>query len=184
VFVGENSLEPRLDAEHKTFLETVPVWYTMAVLIKPPPIKFKTDRTNKKFWTLHYTSNKVLGFTAEPKTLVIGFAKQNDAIIVGKNIENHVITKQEWPDFSEFPEFNLQGSKPGTLDFLVTKQWDFDDLKIWCTLNCLDFVSVERMSKRHVNSSTWQLSGAKYGFDAPYELYQQRFEELLNSDQE
>lgn len=154
----------------------------MATIIKPPPIKFKTDKSNKKYWTIHHTANNVLGFTAEPKTLVVGFARHNDAIITGKIIENHFNTKREWPDFSEFPEITLQGGKEGPLEFLIAKQWEFDDLKIWCALNCLDFVSVERMSRRHINSPNWQLSGARYAFEAPFELYQERFEELLKID--
>jgi hypothetical protein len=166
-------------AGHKTFLEISSHVYIMAILIKPPPIKFKTDRSSKKYWTIHHNANNVFGLTAEPKTLVVGFARQNDAIMTGRIIENHFNAKKEWPDFREFPEITLQGGTDGPLDFLIAKQWEFDDLKIWCALNCLDLISVERMSKKHVNSATWQLAGNRYGFDAPTELYQERFEELF-----
>jgi hypothetical protein len=114
------------------------------------------------------------------KTAIIGFHKYDDAMFIGKMIETYFIRQKELPDTKEAGTLILPSSdqKYDVLHYLYIQEWKFDELKLMCTRNILDVVSVQDI----VNSKGgYSFAGVVYKFEAPIEFYQARYDELFKA---
>jgi hypothetical protein len=153
----------------------------MSSIILPPTKITRPKGFGKKpnnYFTLHSKSNDIFSIKIKEceKTTVVGFKHMSDAIFIGKMIETHFMETNEWPDTRNEGTLILPQSKINDMQFVIVNQWDFEDLKLTCTANIMDLVSVDGIID---NTRDFRFSGNLYKFDAPVEFYQERFEELL-----
>ena len=59
------------------------------------------------------------------------------------------------------------------------RQWEFDELKVECTRNILDMISVDEILKK---TASYSFAGSLYKFEGSREFYQNRFNELFESE--
>jgi len=90
-------------------------------------------------------------------------------------IETYFIYSKSWPDMDLLV---LPAPRVKELSNIFLQKWEFDDLKLNCTRNMLDMISVEKISKAR---ESFTFNGDHYMFDAPLDFYQNRFNELLNN---
>jgi hypothetical protein len=131
---------------------------------------------HKKLWTVHHQTNKVFGLPADPRTSVVSFAKEIDAKLTARIIETHVNSTNEWPAISGEPNFyvkNMKNYEP--LEFLDITIWDFDNLKLWSAIHCLDLTIINNMIKTETG---YRFLGEHYTFEGTLEMYQYKFNEL------
>jgi hypothetical protein len=143
-----------------------------------PPVRPKlTNRTNQKsrnYWTLHMGANNVWATRPkDSKSTIVAFRHIEDAVLIGSMIETHFINSKEWPDMDLFV---LPAPRIKELTNIFLQKWEFDDLKLTCTRNMLDMISVENINK---TPTSYTFNGNQYMFGAPLEFYQNRFNELL-----
>jgi hypothetical protein len=141
-----------------------------------PKLSARTNQSNRKYWTLHTGVNNILA--CRPKdsiSSVVAFRNLDEAVMIGSMIETHLMRHKEWPDF-ESEILMLPTSRVEELQNIFLQKWEFDDLKLICTQNMLDMISVEEINKR---ASSYTFTGNQYKFNAPLEFYQNRFNELL-----
>jgi hypothetical protein len=109
------------------------------------------------------------------QTALVSFRKADDAILVGRMIEKHYIMQKDWPQ-TEGQIILPSVSKDAPLDFLFCRKWDFEELKIECTKNFLNIVTIDNI----VNSRNGlNFKGKAFSFQAPVEFYMNRLEDLL-----
>jgi hypothetical protein len=122
---------------------------TIAPPIKPLP-RLPTAQTRRKYYTIHSNNNNAfsLKLNDDVKTAIVGFKDVDDAVRIGSMIETHFIL------------------------------WTFNDLKMECTNNFLDFITVESIGSNKPES--YSLNGNFYAFEAPEEFYQNRIRELYD----
>jgi hypothetical protein len=146
--------------------------------IKPrPPVK--TLQTRRNYYTLHYGANDAftLKINEKTRTSIVSFTKWDDAIFIGKMMETHYVRQKEWPDMRSAGSLVLPSPPMGdVLHILYIQEWEFDDLKLMCTRNILDMISVDDILNR---KSVYSFQGNVYRFEAPVEFYQMRFEEFI-----
>ena len=144
-----------------------------------PRVQFSTDQASRKYYTIHSNRNNAftLKLNEDVRTAIVGFAKMEDAVRVGNMIETYYIEKKEWPDLYGSNELVLPEGRLGALAHIFIEQWEFDELKLTCTSNFLDFISVEKLTP---HSNKYGLSGDMYIFQAPDEFYQNRISELYD----
>jgi hypothetical protein len=156
----------------------------MSLVITRPPPRPTLDRS-VKYYTIHSKPNDVftLKMPYMKRTTVVSFKQINDALNIGKMIETHYVHKREWPD-TRSESFLLPSSQLGEkdLEHVYIQMWDFEELKVECTRNILDMMSVDEIVTK--NDSTFSLAGSIITFDAPDDFYRLRFEELLTVSQE
>jgi len=142
-----------------------------------PRIQFSTDQASRKYYTIHSNKNNAftLKLSEDVRTAIVGFAKMEDAVRVGNMIETYYIEKKEWPDLYGSNELVLPEGRLGVLAHIFIEQWEFDELKLTCTSNFLDFISVEKLTPK---SNKYGLAGDMYIFQAPDDFYRARLAEL------
>ena len=150
----------------------------MATAAPPARPKFitRTNQRNRTYWTLHSGINNV--WSTRPKdsiSAVVAFRNLDEAVMIGTMIETHFLNHKEWPEFDE-TSLILPNSRIEDLRNIFLQKWEFDDLKLICTQNMLDMISVDEINKRR---TSYTFTGSQYKFDAPIEFYQNRFNELL-----
>jgi len=143
-----------------------------------PPVRPKlTNRTNQKnrnYWTLHMGANNVWATRPkDSKSAIVAFKRIDDAVLFGSMIETYFIYSQEWPDTDLLL---LPAPSIKELSNIFLQKWEFDDLKLNCTRNMLDMISVDKVNR---GRETYTFNGDHYMFDAPLEFYQNRFDELI-----
>jgi hypothetical protein len=154
--------------------------------VRVPPVKprgkAKTNQRPKTHYTIHTKPNDA--FTIRPdeksQTAIVGFHKFDDAMFIGKMIETYFIRQKELPDTKEAGTLILPMSeqKYDVLHYVYIQEWKFDELKLMCTRNILDVVSVQDI----VNSKGgYSFAGVVYKFEAPVEFYQARYDELFKA---
>ena len=155
--------------------------------VRPPPLKprvrFKTNQKPKIHYTIHSKPNDA--FTMRPneksQTAIIGFHKYDDAMFIGKMIESYFLRQKELPDTKEAGTLILPMSeqKVDVLNYLFIQEWKFDELKLMCTRNVLDVISVQNILN---SKGGYSFAGVVYKFEAPVDFYQERFDELFSSE--
>lgn len=157
---------------------------TIASMVATPPTKpRKMARTNQKprnFYTIHTHPNAAftLKMTQESRTSIVGFKEWDDAIFIGKMLETYYISQGEWPDTKEPGSLILPNPKQiDVLSHIYVQEWDFDELKLTCTKNFLDLVSVDEIVKKNFGVQ-YTLGGRMYQFEADLGFYQMRLAEL------
>lgn len=151
--------------------------------IRTPPVRprrlLETNQRPKTHYTIHSQPNDA--FTIRPshrsQTAIVGFQSFEDAMFIGKMIETYYVRQNELPDTKEVGSLILPSSDQNhdVLRYVYIQEWVFDDLKLMCTRNILDVVSVQDILK---SKEGYLFSGDIYKFDAPLEFYQARFNEL------
>jgi hypothetical protein len=139
----------------------------------------KTNQRSRNYYTLHSRMNDAftLRINEKSRTAVVGFTKWDDAILIGKMMETHYIRKKEWPDMQSAGSLILpSASEAQVLRILYIQEWEFDDLKLLCTRNILDMISVDDILDQ---KTSYSFSGNSYTFNAPTDFYRDRFEEFM-----
>lgn len=147
--------------------------------ISPPPVKPRaTNQLPNIFYTIHTGPNNAftLKLSDKVRTSVVGFRDVKDAVFIGAMIESYFFQKKEWPDTTQVGKLTLSAGAVSDLVHVFVRQWEFETLKIECTRNILDFVSVDSVLKK---KDTYSFSGSAFRFEAPLEFYQERFDELF-----
>jgi hypothetical protein len=154
----------------------------MSVTIAPPLKPRPNQRTNqrpKSYWTLHTHPNDAFTLKVNEKvrTSIVGFRDIDDASFIGKMLETHFVRQKEWPDTRSEGSLILPTSQVGLeMHNIYIQKWDFEDLKMTCTKNFLDLVSVDSL----VNTKNgYTFSGNMYRFEAPVEFYKDRLDEIF-----
>lgn len=145
-----------------------------------PRIRPKTNQKPKNYWTIHTHPNDAftLKISEKVRTSIVGFKEIDDALFIGKMIETHFIRQKEWPDTKSEGTLILPNSQVGdVLQYIYIQKWVFDDLKMTCTKNFLDMISVDSILN---TKNGYSFEGNVFKFDAPIEFYQKRFVELYN----
>ena len=152
----------------------------MSVII-PPTTSIRPKGFGRKpnnYFTLHSKQNDIFSIKIEEceKTTVVAFRNGSDAVFIGKMIETSFMQTNEWPETRNSGTLVLPQSQIDTMNLVIVHQWDFEDLKVTCTANIMDMVSVDGIIDKE---STYRFSGNLYKFEAPIEFYQERFENLM-----
>lgn len=90
-------------------------------------------------------------------------------------IETHLIEKKEWPDTTNAGNLILPEGRLSQLSYIFIRQWEFDELKLECTKNILDMISVDEVLKKKLSYS---FEGNLFRFDATEDFYKNRFDEI------
>ena len=156
----------------------------MATISLPPVRPRLNSRTKQKpnyYYTIHSNRNNAftLKINDDLRAAVVGFREIEDAVTISTMIETHYIEKKEWPDTSQVGTLVLPEGRFQDLVYVFIRQWDFDDLKLECTRNILDMISVDEILKK---KSSYSFAGNLFRFSAPVEFYQNRFNELFESE--
>ena len=143
----------------------------------PPRVKLPTAQTRRQYYTIHSNRNNAftLKLNEDVRTAIVGFVKIEDAVTVGNMIETYFIEKKEWPALYNAGDLSLPEGRLENLAHVFVREWEFDEIKVNCTRNFLDFISVEKLTPRNAK---YALSGNMYIFDAPTEFYRDRLAEL------
>jgi len=148
------------------------------------PLRPTLDRP-ERYFTLHSKPNDAftLKMPDMKRTSIVSFRRWDDALHIGKMVETYFINNKEWPDTQSDSLF-LPNSQLGDrdLEHIYIQIWEFEELKVECTKNMLDMISVEDIVSK--NGDTFSLAGNTFTFDAPDEFYRLRFEELLATSEE
>jgi len=92
-------------------------------------------------------------------------------------IETNFVNTNEWPDTRNSGTLVLPKSRVDTMNFVFVHQWDFEDLKLTCTANIMDMVSVDGIIDK---DSSYRFSGQLFKFEADLDFYKDRFETFMN----
>jgi hypothetical protein len=159
----------------------------MSIVLKPPAKPRRLPSTNQKpvrYYTIHSHANDAftLKIDETTRTSIVSFRQWEDAIFIGKMIETHYIQENEWPDTSQPGSLILPNSRVGdVLKHIYIQDWNYEDLKVRCTENTLDMVTVDSILKK---KSSYSFSGSQLKFEAPPEFYRMRFDQLFTLSQE
>jgi hypothetical protein len=152
-------------------------------LVAAPPIRpHGSARTNQKplrYYTIHSHANDAFTLKIDDttRTSVVSFRKWDDALLIGKMIETHYIQQKEWPDTRQAGSLVLPNSRVGdVLKHVYMQEWDYDELKVMCTQNTLDMITVDAILKK---KSSYSFAGNQLRFEAPTEFYRMRFDQLF-----
>ena len=154
----------------------------MAVALPPTIVNRPKGfgRRPNNYFTLHSKENDIFSIKIDDceKTTIVGFKNRSDAIFIGKMIETNFIQTNEWPETRSSGKLFLPKAQIDTMQFLYVHKWDFEDLKVACTSNILDMVSVDGIIDK---DSAYSFSGHLFTFEAPIEFYKERFEVLMSN---
>jgi len=146
-----------------------------------PPIRprasVKVRRGPKFYWTIHTHPNHAFSVRVNEnsQTALVGFKSIDDALMIGQMIEKHYIEQKAWPE-TDGQIVLPSASIDSPLQFLFCRKWDFEDLKVACTKNFLNMVTVDEI----VNSrGGFSFNGKVLSFEAPTEFYVARLQEIL-----
>ncbi len=163
----------------------------IATPTKPPVTTVpKTGRTAKKYYTLHNFPNTVMAVKLNGyenlNTSVVSFINNNDAIFVGKMIENHRARTRDWPVFNfedlqednTFRLINYAENDQILSGNMYVQEWnEIDDLKLYCVSHFLDLITLNRLK---TGKEGFNLNGNMFKFEADQEFYTQRLKYLYD----
>jgi hypothetical protein len=158
---------------------------------KTPVTRYtKTGRTAKKYYTIHNFPNTIMAVKLngyeKMNTSVVSFNNHNDAILVGKMIENHRTRTKDWPVFNfedlqddnTFRLSNYNGTSTVLMDNMYVQEWnEIDDLKMYCVAHFFDLITLNRLS---TSKEGFRMNGNIFKFEADQQFYTQRLEYLYN----
>jgi len=153
-------------------------------MLAPPRPRPVLDRPPPAFYTIHRDHNTAftMKLSEDTRTSIVGFKTFDTAYFVGQMLETNYNNEQEWPntDVTSGKIYMPRAPPDMSLSLLVIHGWDYEDLKLYCTSNLLDMISVDEITSGDGNFS---FSGDRYSFDAPMEFYQDRFNQILALEQ-
>ncbi len=146
----------------------------------PPRVQLPTAQTKRKYYTIHSNNNNAfaLKLNENVRTAIVGFKDVDDAVQIGSMIETHFLRYKEWPDIQSPGNLVLPAPAVSNLANIFIRVWMFDDLKLECTNNFLDLISVDSIlsPKFAVHS----LNGDFFTFTADDDFYRNRIRELYD----
>jgi hypothetical protein len=97
-------------------------------------------------------------------------------------VETNYNANNEWPntDVTSGKIYLPRAPPDLELSLLIIHGWDFEELKLYCTSNLLDMISVDEITS---GDGSFSFSGERYEFSAPTEFYQDRFNQILGLEQ-
>jgi hypothetical protein len=142
-----------------------------------PVSKLPVNQRNRKYYTIHSNSNNAftLKLNENIRTAIVGFRDVEEAALIGAMIETHYIEKKEWPITTEVGTLILPEGRLNKLVHIFIREWEFDDLKVECTRNILDMISVDEVLKK---TESYSFEGNLFSFEAPDDFYKARFDEI------
>jgi hypothetical protein len=154
----------------------------MAVAIRPPTIRrqMSTDQGSKRVYTLHSSHNNVFAWRTSNenmKTATVVFRRQQDALLMAHMIERHVRQNKEWPSTTMF-DFQLytgHGKHSAELELIDIKQWDMENLKVYCVEAYLDMITLSTLTPTR---DGYNLNGELLLLNVPFEFYADRLNQL------
>jgi hypothetical protein len=153
-------------------------------MLAPPRPRPTLDRPPPAFYTIHSRPNNAftMKLSEDTKTSIVGFKSYDAAYFVGQMVETNYTANQEWPntDVTSGKIYLPRAPPDLQLSLLVIQGWDFDDLKLYCTSNLLDMISVDEITS---GDGSFSFSGDRYSFSAPTEFYADRFNQILALEQ-
>lgn len=157
----------------------------VASITLPPPVKPRsaprTNQKSRKYYTLHTGINDAftLRVNEKARTSIVGFTDWDNAMFVGKMLESYFVSQMEWPMTYEVGSLILPNSHvpDDVLRFLYIQQWDFDDLKLTCTKNFLDMISIGDIIKKK-GQGGYVFTGSAFKFEADWDFYRARLDEI------
>ena len=152
--------------------------------VKSPPFRpakmAQTNQRPKTYYTIHSHPNDAftMKINEKQKTTIVGFKDFDDAILIGRMLETHYWRQKELPDMTRVGALILPNPDAGdVLHHLYVQKWEFDELKLQCTRNILDLLSVDHFKN---TKAGYRFMGEIYSFEAnDFDFYRFRFEELL-----
>jgi hypothetical protein len=147
----------------------------MASIATHPPKLPPTRRGGKFYYTIHTHPNQAFAVRVNDNSssAIVGFKNPDHALFIGQMIELHYKEQKEWPDVSQ--QLILPMPRSEELAFLFLQKWDFEDLKLTCTKNFLNMVSVDSIAD---TKKGFNLSGEILSFQAPIEFYIECLKEI------
>lgn len=142
-----------------------------------PVSKLPVNQRDRIYYTIHSHPNNAftLKINDDIRTAVVGFRELEDAVLISTMIETHFLEKKEWPDTTHAGTLVLPEGRLEDLTHIFIRQWEFDDLKLECTKNVLDMISVDEILKRKLSYS---FAGSLFKFQATDDFYRARFDEI------
>ena len=92
-------------------------------------------------------------------------------------IETYYMDTQDWPD-TRSGILHLPKPKVEDMNYVVVYKWDFEDLKLTCTANIMDLVSVSEIID---SDGAYKFAGEIYKFEANIDFYRDRFGIILGT---
>jgi hypothetical protein len=156
----------------------------VASITLPPPTKprqsVKTNQRSRKYYTLHTGVNDAftLRVNEQARTSIVGFTEWDNAMFVGKMLESYFVDQMEWPATYEVGSLILPTGRGGdVLRHLYIQQWEFDELKLTCTKNFLDMISIDYIVKKK-GQGGYVFAGNAISFEADPDFYRHRLGEI------
>ena len=150
---------------------------------KKPVPRARTRDRELKYYTLHTNQNNAftLIMNDTSRTGIVGFKEWDDAMLIGRMLETHYVRQLEWPDTKIEGQLTLPAAMgpPDVLRHLYIQTWQFDELKLLCTSNVLDMISVDGIASK---KSGYSFEGSVFRFEAPPDFYKLRFNELMEKE--
>jgi hypothetical protein len=141
----------------------------------------KTAQLPRTYWTIHSKPNHAfsLRFNNDQRTGMMGFNRREDALLVGTMIETHVLTRKSWPEMDRDQNaLWLPAPDSNNLSMLYLCTWSYDDIKLLCTRNLLDLISIEQITAKGTGEG-YSFKGTSTSYEADPEFYKERFDELI-----
>jgi len=153
-------------------------------MLAPPRPRPTLDRPPPAFYTIHSRPNNAftMKLSEDTRTSVVGFKSYDTAYFVGQMVETNYNANNEWPntDVTSGKIYLPRAPPDLELSLLIIHGWDFEELKLYCTSNLLDMISVDEITS---GDGSFSFSGDRYSFSAPTEFYADRFNQILALEQ-
>ena len=148
-----------------------------------PRINTRTGFRTRNHYTIHSSPNNLFSLrTRDDRTAIVAFHRRDDAILMAKMMEVYFRHQKELPPVQKEGDdqsLYLPDAKSELqLDFLYLNNNEFDDLKVICTQNVLQMITIEQL-KEHKQG--YSILGNVHLFEAPVEYYRLRFDELFGA---
>lgn len=109
-------------------------------------------------------------------TALVSFKSHDDAFLIGQMIEAHYMKQKEWPDTQG--QLVLPLPQADDLMFLFLQKWDYEDLKMTCTKNFLNLVSIDDVAN---TKRGFSFDGQILSFQAPTAFYVERLNDMYEN---
>jgi hypothetical protein len=137
-----------------------------------PAVLLPTKQLPLKMYTLHENINNALALRAErnsDKTAVVAFTRESDVLTMGRMLENHYRTYQEWPDMVIDNSIKIYSGNPSLdLQFLQSAEWSPEDLTKLCCVHYMDILQIDELFE---TSTGYRIKGSRLMLEGSHEMY-------------
>jgi hypothetical protein len=148
-------------------------------------VKINNIVKSKKIYTVHDLQHNPLTLLLKSKTdsdisktTLIGFANKQNGILVSNLLEKHKNVTKEYPKFLEDERLYIKKNDiiSNDLSNLYIREWELDDLKIYCLQNILDLLRIEELIEKDFSIN---FKGTIFKFEAGAHIYIDIFNKKL-----